>query len=118
MTKKPCRERILDQLDEKANDGTRTAAQRESARRVRDHIREVLEKRAAMRQCPALCLMELSRAAATGNARTLELAYRYTNKYFWNNEAFCREAVSINREESLERVSEIILEKYFTTGIL
>jgi hypothetical protein len=108
MPQKPFRERMFDKLDHQIADETRTPPQRESARRIRDEMRRVWEKRAAMRHCPALCLMELSRATAKGSGRALELAYRYINKDFWNNEAFCREALTINRE-SLEWVNEPVL---------
>ncbi|MDR1143331.1 MAG: hypothetical protein LBK77_03815 [Spirochaetaceae bacterium] len=104
MWQKPFRERMFDKLDSQIADETRSPAQRESARLIRDELRRVWEKRAAMRHCPALCLMELSRATAKGSDRALELAYRYINKDFWNNESFCREALKIN-PESLEWIT-------------
>jgi hypothetical protein len=97
--------RILDILKQRINDQSRTPEQRESARTVRDNIMQIYEKREVIWHCPALCLMELARATATGSDRALELTYRYINRRFWIKEAFCREAVKINAE-SLDWVYE------------
>jgi hypothetical protein len=90
--------RLFEILEEQINDPTRTPDQREAARVMCDKLQRVVEKREAMGQCPALCLMELARATATGSDRALELTYRYINRRFWIKEAFCREAVKINAE--------------------
>jgi hypothetical protein len=85
---------LLKKLDQRINDETLTPEQRESACAVRDKILGVYEKREAMQHCPALCLMELARAAADGSDRV----FRYVPRKFWRNKAFCVEAARVNDE--------------------
>jgi hypothetical protein len=96
--------RVLDKLDKMLNDEILSPEQREKACFMRDEIERVYEKRAVMRRCPGLCLMEIARAAKKSD-RALELAFRYTNRAFWNEEAFCREALKIT-PEALEWIPE------------
>jgi hypothetical protein len=67
---------VFGRLKARIHDQFLSPETQESARAFRYHISAVYEKRAVMRECLALCLMEIRRTAAIGG-RVLELALRY-----------------------------------------